>query len=74
MSTNSYKTKIAKIKYIVVFNNDSYPLYICNFDLKQIVLINLNSNENGQELYKIGLYHFKFRISIPLIQFYINFE
>jgi hypothetical protein len=52
MTTNSYKTKIAKIKYIIVFNNDSYSLYTCNFDLRQIVLINLNSNEMDMKFIK----------------------
>jgi hypothetical protein len=49
-------------------------LYIGNFNLKQIILINLNSNDNGLELYKIGQYHFKFHITIPVIQFYDNCE
>jgi hypothetical protein len=60
MSSKTYISKMKKIKYIVIFDNNQDPLYINDLKINKIIDV-----QNYIILYQINQYGFSFFFNIP---------
>jgi hypothetical protein len=61
----TYISKMKEIRYIVIFDINQHPFYICDLELNKIIDV-----QQCKKLYKITEFHFKFPFIIPMVEFY----